>query len=128
MPDDPKPEYEVGYGRPPRHSRFEKGRSGNPRGRPPGAKDLKTLLAEALDEIVIVAENGGRRKITKRAAIVTQFVNRCAKADLRAIKMLLEVLREDQNQPASSETVPFTQADEKVIEQLKARLARPASE
>jgi hypothetical protein len=128
MPDDPEPEYEVGYGRPPRHSRFEKGRSGNPRGRPPGAKDLKTLLAEALDEIVIVAENGGRRKITKRAAIVTQFVNRCAKADLRAIKMLLEVLREDQNQPASSETVPFTQADEKVIEQLKARLARPASE
>jgi hypothetical protein len=128
MPDDPKPEYEVGYGRPPRHSRFEKGRSGNPRGRPPGAKDLKTLLAEALDEIVIVAENGGRRKITKRAAIVTQFVNRCAKADLRAIKMLLEVLREDQNQPTSSETVPFTQADEKVIEQLKARLARPASE
>jgi hypothetical protein len=89
---------------------------------------LKTLLAEALDEIVIVAENGGRRKITKRAAIVTQFVNRCAKADLRAIKMLLEVLREDQNQPTSSETVPFTQADEKVIEQLKARLARPASE
>src|SRR5437762_14006053 len=132
MPDDPKPEYEVGYGRPPRHSRFEKGRSGNPRGRPPGAKDLKTLLAEALaealDESVIVAENGGRRKITKRAAIVTQFVNRSAKADLRAIKMLLEVLREDQNQPTSSETVPFTQADEKVIEQLKARLARPASE
>ena len=42
--------------------------------------------------------------------------------------MLLEVLREDQNQPTSSETVPFTQADEKVIEQLKARLARPASE
>jgi hypothetical protein len=128
MPDDPKPEYEVGYGRPPRHSCFEKGRFGNPRGRPPGAKDLKTLLAEALDEIVIVAENGGRRKITKRAAIVTQFVNRCAKADLRAIKMLLEVLREDQNQPTSSETVPFTQADEKVIEQLKARLARPDSE
>ena len=110
--------------------RFQKGQSGNPRGRPPGAKDLKTLLAEALDEIVIVAENGGRRKITKRAAIVTQFVNRCVKADLRAIKLLLDALRdsEDQKPPASSETVPFTQADEKVIEQLKARLARPASE
>jgi hypothetical protein len=130
MPDDPKPEYEVGYGRPPRHSRFEKGRSGNPRGRPPGAKDLKTLLAEALDETVIVAENGGRRKITKRSAIITQFVNRCVKADLRAIKLLLDALRdsEDQQPPVSSETVRFTQADEKVIEQLRARLARPATE
>src|SRR5438045_7456742 len=86
MPDDPKTEYEVGYGRPPRHTRFEKGRSGNPEGRPPGAKNLKTLLAEALNETVIVTENGGRRKITKRAAIVTQLVNRSAKPDLRALK------------------------------------------
>src|SRR6516164_8153933 len=66
MPSDPKPDYEVGYRKPPRHTRFNKGQSGNPKGRPGGAKNLSTLLNEALNELVIVAENGGRRKISKR--------------------------------------------------------------
>src|SRR5690349_9462125 len=94
MPRDNEPDYEVGYGKPPRHTRFVKGQSGNPRGRPPGAKNLKTMLSEALDERVIVTENGGRRKVTKRQAIITQLVNRSATADLRAIKILLDIVRE----------------------------------
>jgi hypothetical protein len=53
--------FEAGYGKPPRHTRFKKGQSGNPRGRPKGSKNLTTLLTEALNEPVIVAENGGRR-------------------------------------------------------------------
>ena len=130
MPADPEGDYEVGYGRPPRHTRFEKGRSGNPRGRLPGTKNLKTLLSDALNEPVMVAENGGRRKISKLIAIITQLVNQSAKADWRAIKILLDLLRdfERSNEPASSETPSFTAADEKVIEQLKARLARSESE
>src|SRR5205807_5264516 len=83
MPSDPQRDYDVGYGKAPRHSRFTKGRSGNPRGRPAGAKNLKTLLSEALNEPVIVTENGGRRKVTKREAIITQLVNRSATADWR---------------------------------------------
>jgi len=109
----------------PAHTRFTKGQSGNPRGRPPGAKNLKTLLSEALNEPVIVTENGGHRKITKREAIVTQLVNRSATADLRAIKILLDILRdiEGQTEPASPETSAFTAADEKVIEQLRVRFS-----
>ena len=43
---EPQRDYEVGYGKPPRQTRFSKGQSGNPRGRAPGAKDLKTLLID----------------------------------------------------------------------------------
>src|ERR1700732_3591090 len=68
MPPDPGRDYEVGYRKPPDQTRFTKGRSGNPRGRSPGAKNLKTLLSEALNACVIVSDNGGRRKIPKRAA------------------------------------------------------------
>jgi len=88
MPPETPRDYQVGYGKPPRHTRFKRGQSGNPRGRPRESKNLPTLLAEALNQRVIVAENEGRRKVTKREAIITQLVNRSAKADLRAIKIL----------------------------------------
>jgi hypothetical protein len=124
MPPEDERDYEVGYGKPPRHTRFGKGQSGNPRGRPRGTKNLKTLLSEALNEPVIVTENGGHRKVSKREAIITQLVNRSATADLRAIKILLDILRdlEGQTDPAAPETSSFTAADEKVIEQLRRRL------
>ena len=98
MPPDQKRDYKVGYRKPPRQTRFTKGQSGNPRGRSPGAKNLKTLLSDALNEFVIVSENGVRRKITKREAIVTQLVNRSASADFRAIKILLDMVRDIEGQ------------------------------
>ena len=127
MPPDRERDYEVGYRKPPGHTRFTKGRSGNPRGRSRGAKNLKTLLSEALNVCVIVSDNGGSRKITKREAIITQLVNRSATADLRAIKILLDMLRdvEGQTEPAAPETSAFSEADEKVIEQLRARFSKP---
>jgi hypothetical protein len=89
MPSDKELDYEVGYGRPPRHTRFEPGRSGNPRGRPNRSKNLATLLSEALREPVIVTENGRRRKVSKRQAVIKQLVNRSAQGDLKAMQMLL---------------------------------------
>jgi hypothetical protein len=129
MPPDSERDYEVGYGKPPRHTRFKPGRSGNPRGRPSGSKNLSILLNEALNEPVIVAENGGQRKISKRRAIIKQLVNQSAKADLRATKILLDIIQEieRQTEPAPSETSSFGPADEKVIEQLRARLHRTKS-
>ncbi len=49
MPPEEERDYEVGYRKPPGHTRFTKGRSGNPDGRSPGAKNLKTLLSELVD-------------------------------------------------------------------------------
>ena len=126
MPSERKGDYEVGYGKPPRHSRFAKGRSGNPRGRPSGAKNFTTLLREVLNELVIVTDNGGRHKVSKRQAIITQLVNRSAAADFRAIKILLDIVRdlERQTEPTAPETSAFSKADEKVLEQLKARFSK----
>ena len=125
MASDHKGDYEVGYRKPPRHTRFNKGQSGNPKGRPGGAKNLSTLLSEALNEPVIVAENGGRRTISKRQAIIKQLVNQSAKGDWRATKLLLDTLDQSEG-PAEPETSEssFGSADDKVIEQLKARLRR----
>ena len=123
MPPDDERDYEVGYGKPPRHTRFEPGRSGNPRGRPPGAKNMKTLLSKALNELVVVTEPGGRRKVSKREAIVTQLVNRSAKADYKAIQILLGMLRDIGGDSDSQPADPtFTEADQQIIARIKARL------
>ena len=121
---DEKNAYEVGYGKPPCQTRFKKGHSGNPKGRTAGAKNLSTLLSEALNERVVVTQNGRRRKITKRKAIVTQLVNRSASADLPALKLVFDLVRETENRmdSAAPETASFSAEDEKVIAQLKARL------
>jgi hypothetical protein len=84
------------------------------------------LLSEALNEPVVVAENGRRRKITMRQAIIKQLVKRSATADLRAMKILLDMVRdlERQAEPASPETAEFSEADEKVLEQLRSRFSK----
>ena len=65
----PDGEYRVGRGRPPLHTRFKKGQSGNPRGR---RKNLPALLVAALNEPVVVTTGGESRRITKREAVVAR--------------------------------------------------------
>jgi len=57
-----------GYGKPPRHAGFKKGRSGN-LWAAAGAKNLATLQNDALNQRVTVTEYSRRRKITKREAV-----------------------------------------------------------
>src|SRR6516165_6064134 len=87
-----KRDYKIGYGKPPRGRPFQKGQSGNPRG--PRRKDLSSLLTAALNEPVYATIDGKRRKITKREAIVKQMVNESAGANLRATKMLFDMMKE----------------------------------
>ena len=123
MPPETARDYVVGYGKPPLHSRFQKGRSGNPKGRPRGRKNMSTLLSDALNGSVIVVENGRRKKITKREAIVTQLVNKSASADLKATQMVLAMLSDlESRADASADPAPFTEADQQVIQRIQARL------
>jgi len=74
-------EYATNYRKPPLHTRFKKGQSGNPRGQP--AKNLAALLAAALNEKVTVTENGKRRQVIKREAVIAQLVHKSASAELQ---------------------------------------------
>jgi hypothetical protein len=87
MPTDRQ--YIVGKGKPPEHTRFQKGQSGNPTGRRKGSKNVATLLEQVLNERVVVTENGKRKRITKLHAMLKQLVNQAASGDNRAIKQLI---------------------------------------
>ena len=120
-------EYKVGRGKPPLHTRFKKGHSGNPRGPRPRPKNLPALLVAALNEPVVVTANGETRQITKREAVIAQLVDKSTGADLRATKMLIDMLKDIEKRAGTApppEVPPFTPADEEVVENLVARLRR----
>src|SRR6202140_2181750 len=122
MADESNRNYDVGYGKPPRHSRFEKGHSGNPRGRAKGSRNLSTLLDSALDERVIVSENGKRKRISKREAILKQLVNKTASGEPKSIQMLLTEIRLVEGRQPSAEPMLLDETDREVIRQLYERL------
>jgi hypothetical protein len=84
-----KGNHEVGYGKPPGHTQFVKGQSGNPKGRPKGSQNLSTILNKVGRERVKVTENGRTRYITKFEATILQLVNKAGVGDLNAARVLL---------------------------------------
>ena len=89
--DDDKPEgnYEVGYGRPPKHTQFKPGQSGNAKGRPRKSKDLARLIDAELDAVIPTMESGRRKHISKREALVKQLVNLAIKGNAKPLQLVL---------------------------------------
>lgn len=100
MADKEGSQYPVGYKKPPRHTQFKPGISGNTQGRPKGAKNFATVIEKELRARIEVTENGKRKRISKREAIAKQTVNRAAAGDAKATSTLLNEARfqESQNQ------------------------------
>jgi hypothetical protein len=117
-------EYEVGYGRPPKKKRFKKGQSGNPAGRPKGSKNFLTVLEQALNEKVVITENGQQKEISKLEAAAKQLANRAAGGDLTAIQRVgqLALLLEDRKADDSNSGVINQRTDRLLIETLVQRL------
>ena len=85
-----KDDYPVGYKKPPKEHRFKKGRSGNPNGRPKGARSLPEEVRRALRKTITVTEDGKRRKITVVEAALRRLVEQAvAKGEMRAITHIL---------------------------------------
>lgn len=83
-------DYEVGYGRPPKHSQFKKGQSGNPKGRP---KEPTTFLAsfnKELSKDVKVVIDGQECKITGLSAVSKKYKNMILSGDYKCMKLFLD--------------------------------------
>ena len=78
----------VGYGRPPQAHQFRPGQSGNPRGRPKGAKNEAVILGQLLNRKITVREGGGLRKISVLEAILLRFAEDALKGNVKTAAFL----------------------------------------
>lgn len=95
MSNDENAEYEIGYKKPPVHSRWKKGQSGNLKGRKKGKVtlvDADDVFDEALAILIAVNENGRPQKMSKLRAFATQIVNKGIKGDGKAAGLLMSHL------------------------------------
>lgn len=81
--------YAVGYGKPPKHARFKPGQSGNPKGRPKGARGFGAELDQELNETVTVTEGGRTRKLRKQTAMIKALIAKALKGDAKAVQLIL---------------------------------------
>jgi hypothetical protein len=80
---------DIGYGRPPRAHQFKPGQSGNPKGRPKGARNEATILHELLNRKISIREGGRTRKITVLEAILLRFTEDSLKGNTKSAAFLL---------------------------------------
>ncbi len=84
-PDD----YEVGYAKPPTHSQFKKGKSGNPKGRPKNARNFRSIIQQELDAARTIRRDGQQYRLPTRHIVVLRLIENALGGDLKAVKEVL---------------------------------------
>ncbi|SEP45306.1 hypothetical protein SAMN02990966_06487 [Rhodospirillales bacterium URHD0017] len=83
--------YEVGHGKPPKHGQFKKGKSGNPKGRPKGAKNAQTYMQEMFATPVTVFKNGKPKKMPFIEIMDHKLKAAVMNGDLKALKFAFDL-------------------------------------
>jgi hypothetical protein len=117
-------EPKIGRGNPPKRTRFTKGKSGNPKGRPKGHKNLMSIIMEASRDPVTATISGKPRTISMVQATAMQLATKAAGGDPAAIGRFLDWVDESETRAAAAkpEQFPFSDADLAVMGEVYKRM------
>lgn len=93
MSDD---NYEIGYKKPPKHSQFKKGMTGNSKGRPKKSKaraNLAKIARRVFESDILATENSVTVKITRIEALLKMLTNKAIGGDIRATKISFDIYK-----------------------------------
>lgn len=81
----------VGYRNPPKKTRFKKGQSGNPGGRPKGSKPFLTIFGDAMKRQVHMKKGGKTKTVTTKEALIETLVAKALSGDIKALFRLIDL-------------------------------------
>ena len=115
--------YEVGRGKPPPDKQFQKGRSGNPKGRPREAKSQRDIVCSLLNRKVrITVAEGKTQRVTTREAALMRVVQKAVAGDMRAIDKVLDLAREYLPEDTRSDVAALFAEDAVILAAFKHRV------
>jgi hypothetical protein len=116
----------VGYKRPPREHQFRPGQSGNPSGRPKGARNFRSELREELSEVVTVHDGDRDIQISKQRALIKSVVAAAIDGNQRAaasvLAMCMRMLADAEDDDAIEDV-----GDREIVEAFTKRKKRAAT-
>jgi hypothetical protein len=112
--------FDVGYGKPPKHTRFRKGHSGNPRGRPKGSLDVKTELSRLLAAKTKIKINGAVQSVSTARALCLALIQKAMGGDVRAFSKIVEMVGPEMADELKA-TASVTPADIDILHRALAR-------
>lgn len=94
MSSDGEHDYEVGYGRPPRATRFKKGQSGNPSGKRKGTRSLRKELEKFFGTPIAVTDSGKRKQLLPEVILMKKLFSLAAGGDVQAMRAFFAIRKQ----------------------------------
>lgn len=117
----------IGYGSPPRHTRFKQGQSGNPRGRPKGSSNFVSDLKDTLQAPITLNDGGKSRRVTTQKAALLRLREKALKGDVRALDKLLSYAMTISGSPAEDTVKSPSVDDHAILEAFRQQILAEAN-
>src|SRR5437764_9630235 len=115
----------VGYKRPPRHTRFRPGESGNPGGRPKRMASFQDDLQSELAEPLTIKDAGKELVVSKQRAIARALVQAALKGDARAWSAVISLTQRESSNRDGSSAADDALVEEFIKREVKRRIEGP---
>lgn len=117
-------EYQIGYRKPPKATRFKPGQSGNPKGRPKDSPNLASDLSAELGEQITVREGGEVRRVSKQRALIKSLMAKALQGDVRATAALLALYARVISEPPEDESGSVEEHELLILRRFAPRLVK----
>ena len=128
--NQPKRDYEVGYGKPPVAHRFKHGNKANPKGRGKGSKSRKVVIHDVMFEPVTVREGDRTRQMSALEAVLKKTLSKALAGDNKAALTIIGIAqKEGILTPEQEQAVDdFSETDLAIMADVRRRLEAAALE